>query len=391
MESKTYERKPKEKLPVLAICYDFDRTLTPEEMQSQGIIQALGFDPTSFWNKSNAFAEQNDMDQNLAYMFQISDLAEGKIVVNKQTFLDYGSKVILYPGVEEWFERIKKYGQEKGVIIEHYIISSGIKEMIEGTSIAKAGCFEKIYANSYYFNEKGAVRWPAQVINYTNKTQFLFRIMKGVLNINDFGVNDYFKPEDIRIPFRNIVYIGDSDSDIPCMKVVTSNGGHSVGVYDPEIQDKTKVYKMMREKRIKYFAPSDYREGTQLDELIKAIIERTASNERLEQIHIENEKENYESDSKTDVIKRKKQELISSLEDSRNFARTHEIIAKMDSINCWNQSEKEEIYKIALKNSQVASILTDNDIKTFFAKFLKYGKNLSNNAKQIKSIIKLRP
>lgn len=387
MQFKAYERKTKESLPVLAICYDFDRTLTPEEMQSQGIIQDLGLDATQFWSESNAFAEQNDMDQNLAYMYKISDLAEGKIIPNKQAFLDYGAKVQLFPGVEQWFERIKEYGKRKGVIIEHYIISSGIKEMIEGTSIAKAGCFEKIYANSYYFSERGTIKWPAQVINYTNKTQFLFRIQKGVLNINDFGVNDYFSPEDIRVPFRNIVYIGDSDSDIPCMKVVTSNGGHSIGVYDPETKDKTKVYKMMRENRIKYFAPSDYREDTELDKLVKAIIDRTAANEILEEIHIQNAKEKLVSENNIDKIKRRKQELIKSLEESRNFARTHEIIDKMSGIYSWSKDEKEEIYKIALKNSQVLSILTDYDIKQFFEKLLKASKNLSIYGQSIRKNI----
>ena len=123
--------------------------------------------------------------------------------------------------------------------------------MIEGTQIAKNGAFEKIYASSFYLNEKGVAKWPAQVVNYTNKTQFLFRIEKGVLDVNDPCVNDYFAPEDIRVPFRNMVYIGDSDTDIPCMKLVNTYGGHSIGVYNPDTIDKKKVYKMMNDNRIK--------------------------------------------------------------------------------------------------------------------------------------------
>ena len=171
----------------------------------------------------------------------------------------------------------------RGVIVEHYIISSGLKEMIEGTSVAKAGAFEKIYASSFMFDDKDVPVWPAQVINYTNKTQFLFRISKGVLDVNDFGVNEYFAPEDIRVPFRNMVYIGDSDTDIPCMKLVNSYGGHSIGVYNNETQDTSKVCRMFCENRIRYFAPADYTEGSSLDTLIKAIIDRTAANEVLEE------------------------------------------------------------------------------------------------------------
>ena len=191
----------------------------------------------------------------------------------------------LFEGVEAWFERISEYGAKQGVRVEHYIISSGLKEMIEGTGIAKSGAFERIYASSFYFNENGTVKWPAQVVNYTNKTQFLFRISKGVLDINDGGVNDYFEPDEIRIPFRNMVYIGDSDTDVPCMKLVNSYGGHSIGVYNPVTGDKNKVLKMIKENRIRYFAPADYREGTDMDILVKTIIDAVAAGERLERLH----------------------------------------------------------------------------------------------------------
>ena len=143
----------------------------------------------------------------------------------------------------------------------------------------------KIYASSFFYNERGVAVWPAQVINYTNKTQFLFRIEKGVLDINDPGVNDYFPPEEMRVPFRNMVYIGDSDTDIPCMKLVNSSGGHSIGVYDPDTQEKTKVKKMIQNNRIKYYAPADYTEGSELDRLVKAIVDKTATYEVLENQH----------------------------------------------------------------------------------------------------------
>ncbi|MBR6101484.1 MAG: haloacid dehalogenase-like hydrolase [Ruminococcus sp.] len=283
-----YERKVKEAKPVLAICYDFDKTLSPDDMQAQGYIQKVyDGDVRSFWRETNKLAESGDMDSNLAYMYMMKQEAEGREIFSRRKLEEYGSKVALFPGVESWFERIRQYGGEHGVIVEHYIISSGLKEMIEGTSVAKAGAFERIYASSFYYNERGVAVWPAQVVNYTNKTQFLFRIEKGVLDVNDPGVNEYFAPEDLRVPFRNIVYIGDSDTDIPCMKLVNTNGGHSIGIYNSETADKRKVYKMLRDNRIRYFAPADYSEGTELDRLVKAIIDRTETNETLESIHYE--------------------------------------------------------------------------------------------------------
>lgn len=285
-------RKQKEDKPVLAICYDFDKTLSPSDMQAQGYIQSVGYDETDkFWEKSNLLASSNDMDQNLAYMYMMVTEADGKIVVNKKNLASYGEKVELFNGVEEWFDRINEYGKKAGVIVEHYVISSGLKEMIEGTSIARKNVFEKIYASSFYYNENGAAKWPSQVVNYTNKTQFLFRIEKGTLDVNDPAVNDSFAPNEIRVPFRNMVYVGDSDTDIPCMKLVNSYGGSAIAVYNPSTKDKTKAYKMIRENRIKYFAPADYSEGGELDTLVKAIIDKTAVLEKLENIYYDKKNE----------------------------------------------------------------------------------------------------
>lgn len=283
-----YDRKRKEDRPVLAICYDFDKTLSPDDMQAQGYIQSVGYDVQKFWDESNDLAKANDMDNNLAYMWKMVQESEGRMVFNKEKLAEYGARVKLFDGVEDWFERIRAYGKTRNVIVEHYIISSGLKEMIEGTKMARAGAFEKIYASSFYFNDRGVAKWPAQVINYTSKTQFLFRIEKGVLDINDPGVNAYFSPEEIRVPFRNMVYIGDSDTDIPCMKLVNTYGGHSIGVYDPATQNKKKVYKMMHDKRIRYYAPANYTERSELDLLVKAIIDKTAANEILEDRHFRN-------------------------------------------------------------------------------------------------------
>ena len=173
-QSSMFERKIKTDTPIVAICYDFDKTLSPDDMQAQGYIQSVGYDIPDFWNETQELARNNDMDQNLAYMYKMIEKAHGKLLFTKKTLCQYGSEVALFPGVEDWFERIRKYGADNGVIVEHYIISSGLKEMIEGTKVADA--FEKIYASSFYYDKDGIALWPAQVINYTNKTQFLFRI-----------------------------------------------------------------------------------------------------------------------------------------------------------------------------------------------------------------------
>ncbi|MDE7454140.1 MAG: haloacid dehalogenase-like hydrolase [Clostridia bacterium] len=378
------KRKHKENKPVVAICYDFDRTLSPEDMQAQGYIQSCEYDINEFWTESNNLATNNDMDQNLAYMYMMVEKAEGKVVVNRERLAEYGAGVTLFPGVKEWFERIKKYGIEKGVIVEHYIISSGLKEMIEGTEIAKQGVFEKIYASSFYFNERGAAKWPAQVVNYTNKTQFLFRIQKGVLDINDQGVNDSFEADEIRVPFRNMIYIGDSDTDIPCMKLVTMNGGHSIAVYDPETKDKSKAYKMMREKRIKFYAPADYSEGKELDLLVKDIIDRTAANEKLESLYYRQKKEQITNDEEQGEEARNKVDLINSLRISGNFAYTHTVIAQLNKYDNWTNDEREDLFEIAVHNRQVYCILHDTDVKNFYQNLLSKSKSLSENAKIVR-------
>ncbi len=278
------DRRTREDKPVVAVCYDFDKTLSPDNMQAQGYLQAINYESQNeFWAETNDLANAQDMDTTLAWMFLMLKGARGKEIFRREMLEGYGAKVKLYNGVAQWFDRIRRYGEERGIIVEHYIISSGLREMIEGTEVACK--FEKIYASSFYYDTDGVAVWPAQVVNFTNKTQFLFRISKGVLGINDDAVNDYFAPDQMRVPFRNMVYIGDSDTDIPCMKLVNSYGGHSIGVYDPDKENMERVQKMMRENRIRYYAPADYTEGSELDELMRMILDKTAASEKLENIY----------------------------------------------------------------------------------------------------------
>lgn len=371
------------KQPILAICYDFDKTLSPDDMQAQGYIQSIDYEIAEFWKQSNQLATDNDMDQNLAYMYMMSSKSRGKVLFTKETLRKDGSRVQLFPGVKTWFDRINEYGKNKGVIVEHYIISSGLKEMIEGTEVADK--FKKIYASSFYFDKDGVAVWPAQVVNYTNKTQFLFRIEKGVLDINDQAVNSYFEPNQYRVPFRNMVYIGDSDTDIPCMKLVNINGGHSIGVYNSETKDKSKVFRMLDENRIKYFAPADYTKGADLECLVKKIIDRTVVNETLEDIHfdcIEKKISETKDQSEEDI---KKEELIDKLEDSSSFSNTHAIIEQMSVIKEWTEDQKYKLSKIALENNQVTYILKDVDVRDFYCMICE--NNNSKEAERIKEII----
>ena len=368
MTKNIFEKKTKEDKPVLAICYDFDKTLSPEDMQAQGFIQKVSSDVKEFWRESNELAEQNDMDQNSAWMYKMREDSRGKVLFTLDTLRDYGSNVELFPGVKDWFERIKKYATSQEVIVEHYIISSGLKEMIEGTDIFKSNAFVKVFASSFLFNKNGEAIWPAQIVNYTNKTQFLFRIQKGVLDTNDQGVNDYFPPDRIRIPFRNMVYIGDSDTDIPCMKLVNSYGGHSIGVYNPNTEDKTKVYRMLRDDRIKYFVAADYTEGSQLDALIKSIIDKTRANEKLETIYYNNkhETEEFYELSRENREEREQDELIEKLQESGNFKYTHQIINELVKFDKWTNPQRKKLYNVALNNNQITWILTDADVKSFY-------------------------
>ena len=373
--------KDKAKDIVLAVCYDFDKTLSPDDMQSQGLIQALKKEVESFWNESNQLASDHNMDQNLAWMYKMAKDSRGKFVFNKEKLKDYGSKVELYPGVDTWFERINKYGEEKGIIVEHYIISSGLKEMIEGTKVAKY--FKKIYASSFYYDEDGVAVWPAQCINYTNKTQFLFRIKKGALAINDAKVNDFLSEDQVRVPFRNMVYIGDSDTDVPCMKLVSINGGYSIGVYSKEAQNK--VFKMIEEKRIKYFAEADYRSNSELEQLLKNIIDRTAMNEVLEMKYAKCVAETKRERQSKDEQFIQKEDLIDKLSESSSFSRTHEIIKLMSAITKWDTSQMERILEVGALNSQVRYILNDTDIKAFYEKI--YPEINNEFAKKVKELI----
>lgn len=223
-----------------------------------------------FWKEVEKLANENNMDSVLAYMYLMIRKAEASnISITKSAFYKYGKNISFYDGITTWFDRINEYGKSLGLNIHHYVISSGIKEMIEGTDIADK--FDRIYACSYMYNVDNIAKWPAMAVNYTNKTQFLFRINKGVLDVYDSKVNDYMKEEDKNIPFSNMIYIGDGETDIPCMKLVKNFGGKSIAVYD-SVDRKKIAEKMHEDGRVTFYSEADYREGEKLDNYIKECV-----------------------------------------------------------------------------------------------------------------------
>ena len=264
--------------PKMAICYDFDHTLSPDDMQTFSLIPSFGIDPGDFWGESDSLAREHLMDKNLAWMFELIKYSKFKgKSLSRDYFRSVGSEVLLYKGVEEWFNYVNEYAESRGIDVEHYIISSGLKEIIEGTSIAKY--IKRIYASSFLYSADGIAEWPAQSVNYTNKTQFIFRIAKGILEEHDERVNDNMPHSKYPIPYENIVYIGDSSTDIPCMTLVKSKGGYSIGVFDPISKNKKKVYQLFNDERINFYAPARYSKDSPIAMYIRQIIDEVAMRE----------------------------------------------------------------------------------------------------------------
>ncbi len=263
----------------MAICYDFDGTLAPGNMQEYGFIKKLNMTPDVFWKKSNTLAKKKKIDNILAYMYQMKEEAKAKgLSFTKQDLTDYASHVKLFKGVEKWFVRMNTYAKSKGITLEHYVISSGLKEMVEGTKIAPY--FREIFASSFMYDKKGEVLWPGLVVNYTNKTQFLYRINKGCLDISDNDkINKHMNDEDKPIPFTNIIYIGDGDTDIPSMKTVKREGGHTIAVY--QSGHKSKVKSLLGIDRADIIAPADYNENTPIDIFVRSVIDKVLTDSHL--------------------------------------------------------------------------------------------------------------
>ena len=261
--------------PIAALIYDFDKTLCTKDMQEYGFIPSLNMSSAAFWNEVREMTDREEMDSILAYMYNMVKKAEEKnIPITRETFCGLGGGVEFFDGVLSWFDRITAFGEKLGVQVEHYIISSGVKEIIEGTEIARH--FRKIYACEFMYDRHGTICWPKVAINYTAKTQFVFRINKGVLTIDSQSadkLNQYTPEDERRVPFRNMVYIGDGLTDVPCMKLVKSNGGQSIAVFDPE-KGPSSASSLLKADRVNYIVPADYRPGSHLESIVHAIIRK---------------------------------------------------------------------------------------------------------------------
>ena len=272
----------KKQLIPMAICYDFDGTLSPGNMQEYGLIKKLGISPADFWKESNRFAQKHKMDGILAYMKMVIEQSKAHhLPFRRQDFQAYGKTVQLYAGVEKWFKQISAYALKKGIQLDHYIISSGMKEMIEGTKIAS--CFKEIFASSFLYDENGVAVWPAVALNYTTKTQFLFRINKGCPDITDDNSINRFIPLSKRaLPFEQMIYIGDGETDIPCMRMVKEMGGYSIAVYKDNVSKKT-ADRLVYDKRVNMAALADYSKGKQIDLFVRAVIDKIKADHSLEE------------------------------------------------------------------------------------------------------------
>ena len=264
--------------PIVAIMYDFDKTLCTRDMQEYTFIPSIGMQPHEFWDHTAVVAAEETMDNILTYMYCMVEKArQSGNLLTRESLVACGKDIEYHPGVEDWFERINRYAEEAGVEVEHYVLSSGLKEIIEGTSIAKY--FKRIYACEFLYKD-GQAYWPKMAVNYTNKTQFVYRINKGVLDINnDVDLNNSRPDSEKRVFFSNMIYLGDGLTDVPCMKLVKQSGGHSIAIYSQGQQHKAAP--LLKHERVDWMFEADYREGSELDRTMKLLLENLAYYNKL--------------------------------------------------------------------------------------------------------------
>ena len=265
--------------PIIAFLYDFDKTLCTTDMEDYAFIPSLGMTPKEFWALANGFGHANRMDGILAYMYTMIQESEKRdLPFTRESLRKMGRDIVLFPGVQEWFGRINAFGEEQGVQVEHYVISSGLREIIEGSGISHE--FKAVYASEFYYDEAGRPVWPKLTVNFTTKTQFVYRINKGVLDVSDDKtLNDSMPDDSKRVPFTNMIYVGDGLSDVPCMKMMRAYGGQAIAVY--QSGNRAGVEDLLAKGRVDFMFPADYREGTGLDVTVRNIIRKMAISDAL--------------------------------------------------------------------------------------------------------------
>ncbi len=260
---------------VIVVVYDFDGTLTPQPMQEYTVLPEIGIkDGKKFWKQVNEESTRTNGEAIVAYMRLMLEKSKSKrFPVNAQKLKELAKKINYFPGVRTYFERVNNYVKkrfDRDIELRHYVISSGLKEIISGTSIAKY--FYKVFASEYYYDEYGAATFPNVIVNDTLKTQFIFRINKGKENLSE-NINLHMPMHLRPIPFQNIIYIGDGLTDVPCMTVIRKNGGYAIAVYRSNNSQGKKICKeLLKAERVDFIAKADYKSGTELDRLIKLLL-----------------------------------------------------------------------------------------------------------------------
>lgn len=261
----------------VALAYDFDGTLAPGNMQEHAFLPGVGIKSKDFWTEVKSIAQENMGDEVLVYMsLMIEKSKVSKKQITRKALNDKGKEITLFPGVSDWFDRVDAYAKEKDVIPEHYLISSGNEEIAQGTPIAKK--FKKIFASKFRYDENDSAVWPVLAVNYTNKTQFLFRINKGVLDEHDKqGVNRFVPKDERPIPFENMIFLGDGDTDVPCFRLVKDLGGLSIAVHERGRKKDSLAKRLLSEGRVHAIYPADYGQGLDLEAAVFAKIDEIAA------------------------------------------------------------------------------------------------------------------
>lgn len=264
----------------IAIVYDFDGTLSPQPMQEYTVLPKIGIDGKTFWDRVNKEAHETGSDSMLVYMrLMLREANTREVSIKREDFARLARSIEYFPGVGTWFSRMNAYVKRRGagrIKVQHYIISAGQKEILDGVSIRKH--FKQIYASEYHFDHNGVADFPKVLINDTTKTQFLFRVNKGREVLNE-SINEHMPENQRPIPFSNIIYIGDGMSDVPSMALTKKHGGHTIAVHDPNKKSgREQCISLMRANRVDLIAPADYRKASKLSVQVELLLDAVIAN-----------------------------------------------------------------------------------------------------------------
>lgn len=265
---------------IISIVYDFDGTLSPQPMQEYTVLPKLGVNPAAFWREVKEETRATSAESMLVYMRLLLEKAEqAKVHIGREDFRQMAKAIDYFPGVADWFARINAYVSKlsgRRIKLQHYIVSAGIQEILEGTRIRKH--FKRIYASQYHYDHHGVARFPKLLLTDTSKTQFLFRINKGKEDLND-SINEHMPEAQRPVPFANMIYVGDGLTDVPSMTVTRNNGGHTIAVYKKGSPGGLSVCKnLLDADRVHFIAPADYRRDSKLDKRVKLLLKAVITN-----------------------------------------------------------------------------------------------------------------